>query len=668
MPRIHILPDRVANQIAAGEVVERPAAVVKELVENSLDAGATRIEIEFRHGGKSYLRIEDNGHGLSPDDALLALERHATSKIREAADLLNVRTFGFRGEALPSIASVSRFQLVSRAAGAAVGSEILVNGGKLLHQRATGCPVGTRIEVAHLFNSVPARRKFLKTDETESAHITRLARLYAVANPDVAFTLLEDGRVVFRSPSCPSLRERVAEIWGRRSAEELLEFPAVTSGPYSPSSAITGSTSDALLNEGLPSAALPRDGLRLSGLLGRPGQGRPTRDGLITLVNRRPVDSRTLSYAVLEAYHTYVPKGRYPPAILFLDIDPAAVDVNVHPAKREVRFRDEGRVRQFVLTTVLNRLRTLTGDQNNSLPSASPSATPAPILLAPPDASTLRSSAQRSEGGPPTPTPYPQPQTANQKPETSASAPQPLTQNSKPEPSSPQPQTVNRKPETLPTAQQSAIRNPQSSSPSLPSVPSPLLRFTWRLIGRWRGHVYLFETPAGLVLFNARAAHERVWFEDLQSRFAAAQAVSQRLLFPIPLELEPLLAAALAEHQPWLNRHGFALEEFGRNFYRLESVPDWLDPARAEPFLRDLAELARERGHAHPLRHEDIARLAATRALRLGDQPTDHEIRSLAQRLLLTKQPLTCPRGRPTFVELPASDLARRFGGDAEAL
>jgi DNA mismatch repair protein MutL len=641
MPRIHILPDRVANQIAAGEVVERPAAVVKELVENSLDAGATRIEIEFRHGGKSYLRVEDNGHGLSPDDALLALERHATSKIREAADLLAVRTFGFRGEALPSIASVSRFSLFSRVAGAAEGTEILVNGGKLLHQRASGCPPGTRIEVAHLFNSVPARRKFLKTDETESAHITRLARLYAVANPDVAFTLMEDGRVVFRSPSCPTLRERVAEIWGRRAAEELVEFPAITASLPADTPVNKGLLAEPSVNEGAPfTASSKENSLRLSGLLGRPGQGRPTRDGLITLVNRRPVDSRTLSYAVLEAYHTYVPKGRYPPAILFLDIDPAAVDVNVHPAKREVRFRDEGRVRQFVLTSILARLRTLTGDQNSSLPARVPPANPAPTLLAPSGAS-----AQRSEGGPSI-----QPETQNSKLET---------------PVSPQPQTENRKPETtpaaVPTIQHSPLRTPHST------LPTPL-RFTWRLIGRWRAYLYLFETPAGLVLFNARAAHERIGFEDLQTRFAAAQTSSQRLLFPLPLEFEPLLAAALEEHRPWLNHHGFALEEFGRNFYRLEAVPDWLDPARAEPFLRDLAELARERGAAHPLRHEDIARLAATRALRLGDQPSDNEIRALAQRLLTTKQPLTCPRGRPTFVELPASDLARRFGGDAEAL
>jgi DNA mismatch repair protein MutL len=612
MPRIHILPDRVANQIAAGEVVERPAAVVKELVENSLDAGATRIEIEFRLGGKSYLRVEDNGCGLSPDEAMLALERHATSKIREAADLLNVRTFGFRGEALPSIASVSRFQLVSRPAAAAEATEILVNGGKLLHQRACGAPPGTRIEVAHLFNSVPARRKFLKTDETEAAHITRLARLYAVANPEVAFTLFEDGRIVFRSPSCPSLRERVAEIWGRRHAEEMVEFPTVENVAA---------------------------GLRLGGLLGRPGQGRPTRDGLITLVNRRPVDSRTLAYAVLEAYHTYVPKGRYPPAILLLEIDPAAVDVNVHPAKREVRFRDEGGVRQFVLGAVLARLRTLAGE-------TIPATAPAP--------------AQQEIRGP-------KMETFPQSPPAAALAASPTaTFSVAPAAGSPEmPAPTRSASSTVPAPL--AASAPPTAAPAPPKAETGV-RFGWRFIGRWRGHVYLFEAPAGLILFNARAAHERVWFEELQGRFAAATGASQRLLFPIPLELDPLPAAALEEHRAWLNRQGFALEEFGRNFYRLEAVPDWLDPARAEPFLRDLAELARERGGAHPLRHEDIARLAATRALRLGDQPTETEIRALAQRVLATAHPLAAPSGKPTFVELAAADLARRFGGDAESI
>jgi len=611
MSRIRILPDRVANQIAAGEVVERPAAVVKELVENSLDAGATRVEVEFRHGGKSYIRVEDNGSGLTPDEALLALERHATSKIREAADLSAVRTFGFRGEALPSIASVSRFTLASRPATAAEGTEILVNGGKMIHQRACGCPPGTRIEVAHLFNSVPARRKFLKTDETEAAHITRLVRLYAIAHPEVAFSLLEDGRLLFRSPACPDLRERVAEIWGRRSAAELVDFPEVTDLSA---------------------------GLKIGGLLGQPGLGRPTRDGLITLVNRRPVDSRTLSYAVLEAYHTHVPKGRYPPAILFLEIDPSAVDVNVHPAKREVRFREEGRVRNFVLGAVLAQLRKLTGSKeaatsNAQHPMLNAQVVPAPT--SPIQTPTIKTAPAQFE-------------TRNPKLETSPTKIGSVASNTSPSSAAIRPPFPSQQRET----QNSKLETN--------------LRFTWRLVGRWRGQIYLFETPNGLVLFNARAAHERVWFEELQARFANARAPSQRLLFPLPIEFDSLASTALATHRAWLNQQGFVLEEFGRNFYRLEAVPDWLDPARAENFLRDLAELARERGSA-PLRPDDIARLAATRALRLGDQPAEQEIRALAQRLLATAQPLTCPRGHPTFLELASSDLFRRLGGEADA-
>src|ERR1043165_83484 len=241
MPKIRILPDRVANQIAAGEVIERPAAVVKELVENALDAGATRIEVEFRHGGRSLMRVEDIGSGMSRDDALLALERHATSKIVEAADLDRLASYGFRGEALPSIASVSRFELQTREAGSDVGTEVLVNGGKFVHVRDCGRPVGTRIEVTHLFNSVPARRKFLKSDQTEAAHIIQCVRLYALACPQTAFTLIEEGRVIFRSPECTTLAERVGEIFGRQTAAALVPLEGGEAG------------------------------MRLSGLIGRPG-------------------------------------------------------------------------------------------------------------------------------------------------------------------------------------------------------------------------------------------------------------------------------------------------------------------------------------------------------------------------------------------------------------
>jgi DNA mismatch repair protein MutL len=268
---------------------------------------------------------------MSRDDALLALERHATSKIVEAADLDRLASYGFRGEALPSIASVSRFDLQTREPGSEAGTEILVNGGKFVHVRECGRPVGTRIEVTHLFNSVPARRKFLKTDQTEAAHIVHCVRLYALACPGTAFTLIEDGRVIFRSPECRTLEQRVAEIFGRQIAEALVNIECV------------------------------EPGLRLGGLIGRPGVGRATRHEMIVFVNARPVDSRTLNYALIESYSESLPKGRYPLAFVFFECDPAVVDVNVHPAKREVRFRSEAQVRGFVIRAVLQRLRELAG-------------------------------------------------------------------------------------------------------------------------------------------------------------------------------------------------------------------------------------------------------------------------------------------------------------------
>ncbi|MGY8717240.1 MAG: DNA mismatch repair endonuclease MutL, partial [Verrucomicrobiia bacterium] len=336
MSDIRILSDRVANQIAAGEVIERPAAVVKELVENALDAGATRIEVEFRHGGRSLMRIEDNGHGMNRDNALLSLERHATSKINEAVDLDQLGSFGFRGEAVPSIASVSKFTLQTRAEGDELGTEVLVNGGKIVHVRDCGRPIGTRMEVEHLFNSVPARRKFLKRDRTEAAHIVAGVRLYALASPGVAFTLIEDGRVIFSSPVCPALSDRVAEIFGRQLAEQLVPLKA---------------------EEG---------DFKLAGLIGRPGVGRSTRHEMIVFVNGRPVDNRTLNYALIESYHESLPKGRYPPAFVFFTLPPHEVDVNVHPAKREVRFRSEPAVRGFVIRAVLERLRELGGGAQNA--------------------------------------------------------------------------------------------------------------------------------------------------------------------------------------------------------------------------------------------------------------------------------------------------------------
>jgi DNA mismatch repair protein MutL len=601
MAKVHILPDRVANQIAAGEVIERPAAVVKELVENALDAEATRVEVEFRHGGRSLMRVDDNGRGMSRDDALLALERHATSKIAEAADLDRLTSYGFRGEALPSIASVSRFLLQTREEGSDAGTEILVNGGRFVQVRDCGRPVGTRIEVTHLFNSVPARRKFLKTDQTEAAHIVHCVRLYALACPRTAFTLIEDGRVVFRSPECPTFGERVAEIFGRQIAEALVPIEAME-----------------------PS-------LRLSGLIGRPGVGRATRHEMIVFVNGRPVDSRTLNYSLIESYHESLPKGRYPLAFVFFECDPAAVDVNVHPAKREVRFRSEPQVRSFVIRAVLQRLREL----GPPLASESEYRTPA----------AGNGGAAPRGGIADFGTPFAEPQTGRREFPGTGTAP-PLRREDL--------AAMRAAPSAPP---QSGIR---SAQPPAPAAGAP----AWRYVGTAHGNFALFETAAGLVLLDRRAAHERVWFERLREQFRAGAVPSQRLLLPVPVELDSIASAMLLDRLEFLNEHGFEIGEFGRNFFRVEAVPVWMEPADAEPFLRDLLGAFRDGiipDRNRELAREELARLAAAKAVRLPDSTAEPELRTLLAQLFATPTPLTNPAGRPTYIELNHGELARRF-------
>ena len=580
MSIIRILDPTVANQIAAGEVVERPAAVVKELLENALDAGATRVVVDFSRGGKALTVVEDNGKGMTPEEALLSLERHATSKIRLAADLDRITTFGFRGEALPSIASVARFTLQTRPASAPSGTELLVNGGRVVHQREHGMAPGTRIEVTNLFHPVPARLKFLKSDETEAAHIIRLVRLYAVSHPQVGFLLREDGREIFRSPGNVPLLDRVREIWGRQVADEVSLMPV-----------------------------FERDGMRLSGLLGKPGVSRGTRQDLVTVVNGRPVDSRTMAFALTESYHTLIPKGRYPLAFAFLEIDPAWVDVNVHPAKREVRFRDEARVRGFLIQSVLSVLlaRVDDGLPTTTIPAITPTLVPSFV----------------------TPT------------VTSGAAPLAV----------PSPTSTYVPPVSAPLASA-----PASSSS---------LRLSWRLLARLREERAVFETPTGLAIFDIGAAHQRVLYEDILRQFSEHKPVSQPLLVPLTIELEPLPAAVLKERMGLLQSAGFEFEEYGRNFWRVGALPIWLDPADALGFLRDLlAEMARREGDfGRPaLAYDALARLAVNKARRKGDALADGELLELVQALFRTAQPGTDPKGRRTFVEWTDADLGRRFG------
>jgi DNA mismatch repair protein MutL len=577
MAKVRILPERVANQIAAGEVIERPAAVVKELTENALDAGATRVVVEFAHAGRSLIRVDDNGHGMSPEDARTALERHATSKISTSDDLDRLTTFGFRGEALPSIASVSRFTLQTRESGRDLGTEIVVNAGRVVHEKACGRPVGTRIDVEHLFEPVPARRKFLKSDRTESGHIVDCVRLYALACPGASFALYEDGREVFKSPECTRLADRVAEIFGRQAAEGLLPIDFAESG------------------------------MRLTGLVGRPGVSRSTRHDMVAFVNTRPVDSRTVNGALMESYRESVPQGRYPVAFVFLECGPSEVDVNVHPAKREVRFRSEAVVRGFIIRAVLSRLREFSGSSAPAMAALPPAPLGLPANLPAPFHGRAGEAAQE------------------------AVAPSPAYDAAAP-----------------------------AASANVRHDTAPL----WRYVGTAHGSYALFETDHGLVLLDRRAAHERVWFERLQGQFKAGGVPVQRLLLPIAFELNPVASAVLIDNLPFIRDHGLEISEFGRHFFRVEALPAWMEPGDSEGFIRDLVGALREGRMPVSdigLAREELARLAAAKAIRLPQRSGEAETLALLRELFATSSPVSSPNGRPTFVELNHGELARRF-------
>src|ERR1700728_694513 len=353
MPRIALLSEQVASQVAAGEVVERPASVVKELVENSIDAGARKIEVLIRRGGISSIRVTDDGCGMDRDDALLCLERHATSKIRTGDDLAAIHTLGFRGEALPSIASVSRFRLATREHGALAGTEVLVQGGKIESVKDCGEAPGTQIEVRSLFYNLPARRKFLRTEPPESAHIRHTLLLAGLARPEVGFTLAMDEQPAQRWMPGEDLRQRLISVFGAEWVELIVPIEAASGG------------------------------LRLRGFIGKPGVSRAARTEELFFINQRPVENRTLHFGLLEGYHNSLMKGRYPVAILFLEMDPSGVDVNIHPAKREVRFHDDFTIRHFVVKSIQEALGKFSGAPATKFTFDGPPSTPAPATDAP---------------------------------------------------------------------------------------------------------------------------------------------------------------------------------------------------------------------------------------------------------------------------------------------
>lgn len=625
MSRIEILPDHVANQIAAGEVVERPVAVVKELLENSLDAKATRVQIEIKRGGKSYIRVTDNGIGMTQEEGLLCLKRHATSKIRKADDLLRIASFGFRGEALPSIASVSDFTLQTRVKESSTGTRIELKNGEVVECREEAIPVGTSIEVARLFNTVPARRKFLKTDQTEAAHIVQTVRLFALAHPAVGFSLKVDGRETLASPPCPGLPERIAEIWGKSILKDTLPFERRSGSLF------------------------------LYGRLGKPPLSRASRQDLVCIVNGRPVDSRTIQYGILEACTGFLPKGRYPVAFFFLEIQPEAIDVNVHPTKREIRFRDEPQVRRIVVETVLDLLLDHGSQENfssnDSLPLPGPNfervepAPPRPEAKPPSNSGGVTDTAQNSSPSSPSPQPRPLPSfIPPPRPESAA------------------------KPSTgIPTSFSTGSPPTPRPLPPIqpPPTPSKEKRAPWQWIGPFGSSTLLFRSPRGLVVFHPRAASERILYEQFLKESEEGEIHTQPLLIPQTFEWEPLPAQCLEENKEAFAEQGFEVESFGKNFFRVSAIPAWFEPGQAERFLSDAVALIRDGvlrpEKAGPFR-ERIAELAAKTAHRKDRRLSEEEATRLVRRLMQTSSPHTCPAGKPTFIEYEDGELERRFG------
>ena len=673
MNRIKLLSEQVANQIAAGEVVERPASVVKELVENALDADARKITVEIGAGGRSLIRVNDDGLGMSRDDALLSLERHATSKIQRAEDLAAIATMGFRGEALPSIASVSRFMLTTREreSNSPEGTQILVNGGKIAEVKAAGCAPGTSVEVRQLFFNLPARRKFLRTEETEAAHTQHYLTLAALAFPEAAFTFVKDGRNVWQLPAQKSgaaissrieaLRERFRALLG---SEKLLpvNFSAALADDGSPAPPDETDIFETASTEKIE-IRNPKPEIRVWGLVGSPGVSRSTRESQFIFVNRRPVENRGINYALIEGYHTSLMKGRYPVCCLFLEIDPAAVDVNIHPAKREVKFHRESEVRRFVAQAIRETLlafheeSTVRSPQSKIEPPTLAQSEISHLKLPIPQSTPELSTPSLPEFPVPAKTPEWPAQPAAQPPLRmgfSKAVSSPSSIFNPPSPPAPIPQSA------IPAAPERSGggRNPQS--------PTPLLNVPLRLVGVIGRLYVLFESDRGLVLLDQHAAHERILFEQMMNRLEKNEsAPSQKLLLPETIELPPRDAQFLRGQLAVLTKLGVGLSEFGERTFLLDALPPFVKAADPRRFVFDLVDELRAAGrevNLARLGEHTVAKTVCRHAVKANDYLAGPELENLIEDLRHCAMPYTCPHGRPTLIEMNYRELEKKFG------
>ena len=647
--QIRVLPIHVANKIAAGEVVERPASALKELVENAIDAGADRIDISITAGGRKLVSVRDNGCGMNRDNALLSLERQATSKIRDVDDIENIDTLGFRGEAIPSIASVSRFTIITRRKESDAATKLVVNAGTIAEVSECGAPPGTCVEVRDLFCNVPARRKFLRSFATEEGHIKSVFTVSALAHPELGFSLTVDGREVHRLAPGSSIEERISNLFGRDFADELIP---VKDGA----------------EDGSPSAG----GVRVYGYISRPSSN-PVRREQFIFVNGRPATAPTIAYALKDAYPTGRDESK-PSIFLFIEVPPSEVDVNVHPAKREVRFRRPADVKAAIIEAVSNALRGRQAarscpEEETCSASATPlpvktafsvpfQPTPAPIQRPLPNFHAQQAAVSSSTSKEPSPTPSSLAPVRTECREADAVSSD--SGSSSPNSSS-QPTTLNSK---LTTS------NLQLSTPDsqLSSASGPWKFF--KVLACTDSGYLLIETDAGIVTLNPQAAQERIAFEKLMAAFdsgsdATGIAASQPLLIPETVHFSPLESARLKNFKHILLKQGFEIDEFGPDTWKIDAMPAMISGQSAADIIAsivyDIGEAGVKRGERW--REELIAKSVARSFAGAPRKFTLEDASRLVEELGRTSMPYVCPRGKPVMIFTSNRELTRKFGG-----
>lgn len=599
MPKIIILPENLSNKIAAGEVVERPASVVKELVENAVDAGATRISIEAEEAGRKLIRVSDDGEGMGAEDAVRAFERHATSKLRTESDLASIRTMGFRGEALPSIGAVSRVKMVTAPKAATVGTEVRVQAGAAAETREAATPSGTQVEVEELFYNTPARKKFLKSNPTELSHIVHVVQQQALPHFRIHFRLTHNGQVLLDLPGVRDEIERAMQVTGPDDPRDYLEVSAES------------------------------DRFKLKGLVSRPGHFRATRDQQEYFLNRRAIRNPSLSHAVAEAYGTLLAKGRHPVTCLFIEMDPARVDVNVHPAKREVRFRDTQAIHEFVKTAIRDRLRREglpVGEPGTSLESARPEANPQTFVYrvsGPGGATEVRPSSGLRP----------------------AEVREALEVYRTREPS--------EAPARVGTIRESTGRD---------WVPVPI-RPLGQVDETYIVAVYGGDSAPELHLIDQHAAHERLLYERLLSQHRDARVAVQPLLIPEVVNFPAAEAVRVREILPLFDRIGLEVEEFGDRSFRIRAVPALLGTIDSRTLMRDILDDVRAGGS--PATDETVqsvvASMACHAAIKAHQPMQPEQMARLLEDLYRQEVPPTCPHGRPIRVRFELADLEKLF-------